>query len=1069
MTRHPIFPLLVAGLVVQAAPAPVIRHLGSVQATRSGLEVVRGEITLPTTLPGPALRLAPGETGLSQVYLLPPELVVTSPWKRQMAREKRREAVEEVWQRLRMSPLQGALERYASRHGGKAPDRLEEPAWLQAIAQGANEHAGLPPYAPGSPEAESLEQVKTALTGFSLLPGVPWEGADQAAAQGVPLFLETSPAVDDGLHWVVDNGLQARREPIRSSLLASHHLKLSLERVIPIPTDPDPGLPMAWTIVGLRRHQATSAHLELIDGQGGVRPLIWTFPPQALPDPTPDQTLHQWAFVRAQTWRQGSGEASPLVGHWLRALPRVFGTHEGFPWPEESWYPDARGQRETGEPSLLSLLGGRAAVDETLQTDRPLEDAGSSAPTKPLSLEQIPGITVEPYPFEAMLGRRPVATPPLADCVPTDRAMLYLPNPREALRELAQGGGRILEKVGGLLHQGVLDHDLITRAQGDLGLGSPLGKRLLEAGAVESVVAFAPDLALLSGSDWTVVAELRPSVASLAALMLEGTGVHQVATPRGQAHWALRGRRLFMSTSPRELQLALDLEAHQGAGSLGRSAEFRYLQLKLAPDPQTLAYVCLPDAFLRRVVGPELRILQLRQGRERQRLEELAAAVQLRRLDTGLLSRDPGELKSRGYLREDFDMGGLLIDERGTPVSETWGALDHLKPLSQVGLGPVTSAEAEAYASFRDRYSSYWQRYFDPMVFRLDGGEGHERNLETFILPLIDTSIYRVLGKLAPPRETPLPVPIWTRPMVAELSLSLPTAEALKGFRLPKAMTLSDPYLFDLLEQLGTQIHIAFPDAAPILQMGGGAPSGLFSQGPLTGRNRWMMFAPLLLGPLTRPMVVAVELKDPIRAQTALDRMVHVPLTPPGDSDWFRIQLARDEQGRLILSSTVLGMLTQRFSLRVEDRWLVLANDTTLPCPLVQGTGARPPASATLELRPDHLKLGLAAAFQSYVEGEAYRRWSAQRWLAPWLSGGATVAEAQTACRALLGAAPELPGDALLPGGRLDHPLRDFGSPAAPLLPRLPEGDFGVLEGIRAFRVEMGFEASGLRTRISWR
>jgi len=58
-------------------------------------------------------------------------------------------------------------------------------------------------------------------------------------------------------------------------------------------------------------------------------------------------------------------------------------------------------------------------------------------------------------------------------------------------------------------------------------------------------------------------------------------------------------------------------------------------------------------------------------------------------------------------------------------------------------VGKVTSKEKADYEQFRDRYQSYWRRYFDPVGIRI--GTGQTMRLSMTVLPLIDNSRYREL------------------------------------------------------------------------------------------------------------------------------------------------------------------------------------------------------------------------------------------------------------------------------------------------------------------------------------
>jgi hypothetical protein len=227
----------------------------------------------------------------------------------------------------------------------------------------------------------------------------------------------------------------------------------------------------------------------------------------------------------------------------------------------------------------------------------------------------------------------------------------------------------------------------------------------------------------------------------------------------------------------------------------------------------------------------------------------------------------------------------------------------------------------------------------------------------------------------------------------------------------------------------------------------------------------------VLLAALTRPVVVAVELEDPERAQRALDGIVAPARIGAGRlSREIDCRVARDDRGRLVLTLDLFGAVTTRHTVRVEDGWLLVSNDQTQPTPLVAGSEPASGAAASVSLRPGALRLGLPAAWHAAVEADAGASWAALHWLAPWTSAGASVGEAIEASRATFGSAPVLAADAAPPGPNhaLEH--RRFGSPARPRIPaRDPGRDFGLFEGVAEATVEAAFEGEGLRTRVRWR
>jgi hypothetical protein len=261
----------------------------------------------------------------------------------------------------------------------------------------------------------------------------------------------------------------------------------------------------------------------------------------------------------------------------------------------------------------------------------------------------------------------------------------------------------------------------------------------------------------------------------------------------------------------------------------------------------------------------------------------------------------------------------------------------------------------------------------------------------------------------------------------------------------------------------------AFPDSAPVIATGNGSPATILQADPFNQRNGMVGFGAMALGIFTRPVILALELKDPELTRRSLrDEILN--LLPSGlrRSREMDALVTVEPGGGLMLRLGFMGLASMRFTARVEDRWLVLTNDASLPAGFVTGTVPGDPFAARLSLHPDALERGLPAAFQAAMEGESRSAFWAMAWLAPWLQGSQDVKAAQEESRRILGSAPLLEADALRPGRWQEH--RRFGLPWRPTAPAMdPAKDFGLLEGVRDPAVEMRLEGAGLRARVSWR
>jgi hypothetical protein len=1096
-----------------ASVTPISLHADA----RLGIEIARGELKLPAAYPFPRLTPAPGEAGVAHLYVFRPGNPGASREARRQQAEQRRMLVDRPWGEIAGSyELREALRCYGVLHGGVGPTRLDETDWIRCVARTANGPYDLaaplpppPPYEPDSGEAQAVAAMAQLLTRFALVPKTPLAGQllapdgevvpvpvpDAAPAKGkakgkgkasakaaapaapeipldapsAPLFVEVAPAADDGRHWVLDNGLRPgpARVAIDAGLLARTGVTLRKDAVLPAPEGADDaGETVTWEVYAQRRKGAKEVRLELQLERGApVRSLTWAV--GVVEAKEDGAVLRRWAGLRLGAMdllRSGDG---PLQE------PILASAFQAYRLEEDSTWGRLAGRRERGRsdggPSLLALFGGRAAVDETLQLGQGLA-TGMAAPEagQGIPLAELPGVEVQAHPWKELLAGRAAPRVPLAELVPVDRSLIYLPQPKEAVEAIENGGSGFLNRVSSFAREGRLDYAVVERYLQTLGLGDGLGRKLLKAGAIQQAAIFTPDLSFLSGTDVTVVAQVSGLFEPLLPI---GDGeLQEKATAGGKCWRARRGSLVFLSTSRAELEKALALHAAAGAGSMGKSDEFAFMLLQLAPTERTQAFAFLSDPFIRRVVGPEVRIAQARRDAARARMEQVAGAAFLRRLDAPTEVATAAQLKELGYLHPEFPVDGLTLSPDGRVSDATFGPLERLTPASRLDVSRVSPDEAEAYSDFRSRYTQFWRKFFDPIAVRLDTRDGDGYALETFILPLVNSSIYReAKEELALTATAGRKAPRWSFPPTVAMTLQLPDKladQAKHDIDLPGEVesTFGD-VVEAMLQTVVPSLHLAFPDSAPIMQVGGGSAFGV------TASNLEQVGqagAALLIAAVTRPMVMAVELKDPERVQRALDRVVLPYRVLNGNRREIDVSLAREESGRLILSVDLFGMVKLRQSVRIEDRWLVLSNDTTLPAKLVDGVLDASTAVASVAFQPSAIKAGLPSAWHSAVEAEADAAWTAQHWFAPWLAAGATVEEAQRASRATFGAAPLLAPDALTPTWNNFYENRRFGSPGRPRIPAQPAGDFGLLEGVSKAQVEMSFEGDGLRTRVFW-
>src|SRR5262249_8773521 len=166
-------------------------------------------------------------------------------------------------------------------------------------------------------------------------------------------------------------------------------------------------------------------------------------------------------------------------------------------------------------------------------------------------------------------------------------------------------------------------------------------------------------------------------------------------------------------------------------------------------DEDEDGFAFLSDPFIRRQVGPALKI------KEKRRLEALTSLYMLSHgalftaWETGKLPTEQKNLLAASTLKlEEIyapEGKGVTWDcELQVAVSEAYNTLDFATPLIELPIDKVTQQEEEGYNQFRSGYLGLWRKYFDPVGMRLSLAD-RQVKLETYILPLVESSVYQEL------------------------------------------------------------------------------------------------------------------------------------------------------------------------------------------------------------------------------------------------------------------------------------------------------------------------------------
>ena len=916
-------------------------------------------------------------------------------------------------------------------------------------------------------------------TNFFLVPAVPIRGPGTSTVERQPLALQLRPVVADGKHWVLFNDGQSQRVAVDKALCAKYDVVIQPLTAPAVaggaeaePPKPAP-LTRRYRVSALLKPGSAEAQLTLLNDESGARvPARWDFGPAKAGD---QAFLSEWARSRAMRWLglAASGDA-PVLQYWLSRCDALYRARLPDVAPIDR---AARGEAV----DAFSVLGGRAAVRETLQMQS-LRPAGSASQPGQVAVATLQGVAVKSHPFDDMLKAVKPGDLALADNVPADRALVYFPRP-EALLPFLEGGADFIFRSGSLAVANPVAYDLKQRYVDRLALTDKwMRDLLLKSGVIKEMAVMLPDLFFIDGTDITILARVPTALLLKPALALLGMGdltaeIQEKTAQAGKSFWAMDGDLLIIGTSRGEVERVLALRRAKGAGSLGRSAEFRYMLAQMPVRAETRFLCYLSDSFIRRLVSPEVKIGQLRRLAAKGEMENVTAAALLRRLDGQAGRPDIPALTETGYLAaEPAAARGCVLDERLAASCPAYGSPARLKTLLDNPVTTVSGAEAAAYKAYMENYSRFWRQYFDPIAFRLDDGTGGELQVTTFILPLVDNTIYNGLKEAMRHAEehTPLRIPDLNPKPLMLLSANLSEDAWTKVTRemfsdLLQRYTTLDPAAFD---KIGPSIHLAVHDADPILTFGAGDALGVFGAPFMGGRGEEMVFIPVIASLLTRPCQLIVELQDPEAVQRMMLAAAASRLGRENRWDPAVSFCKLEGRNAWLCTISIEDVVRVRFGVEIRDRYLILSN---LPWSQKPGFGPARDAelnALALNLRPEAGVLQMPGLYTAACEQERAAAVQGERYLYPLLAAGAAaVPEASDQCRALFGYAPEHPGRGqwVWENGRLRSTV--YGDARHPIQPEYKPGDslFGVLAGLETLNLNLQFEDAGLRVITRWK
>ncbi len=464
---------------------------------------------------------------------------------------------------------------------------------------------------------------------------------------------------------------------------------------------------------------------------------------------------------------------------------------------------------------LFSIFSGALAVQESLQLDAMLGEqagrqgretlpSGGAHPGEAISPEaakvkvaDLTGPTIQSHPWKEMLAGRTPEVSPLARCVPAD---FYFIEFRSLVKLLNLGdtGDLWARHLFSQAQQEARSQLSTQRLKRQLAVEtSGLLKPFYDM-VVQEVAVTGSDLFWREGSDVTLLFRFQQPDVFKAQMELFLNKAEKAVPDARRSEGDYLGVPYVHVTSPDRAvhvfsaypapdlhvrsnsRVALErvIEAVRGSDvrgqkviRLGDTDEFAYIRTLLprgAAEEDGLIY--LSDPFIRRLVGPQLKLTERRRMLCYNHLRMIGHAALLYRTQTGKAAQTLRDLARANCSPGEFGMGKWACPDGGsyalspdgrTGVCSHHGHAQCLTPCCEIPLTEATNSEAAAYRAFLEQYNQYWRTFFDPIAVRIHAAPERYR-IETIVLPLIDNSIYTNLAAAAgkqPEALDALPVP----------------------------------------------------------------------------------------------------------------------------------------------------------------------------------------------------------------------------------------------------------------------------------------------------------------------
>ncbi|HEX4947708.1 MAG TPA: hypothetical protein VFZ34_13645, partial [Blastocatellia bacterium] len=451
--------------------------------------------------------------------------------------------------------------------------------------------------------------------------------------------------------------------------------------------------------------------------------------------------------------------------------------------------PKAKPARESESSELKTL---DEIVRETqAEQDKSLAEGRERRRKEIIPIASLTGPTIQGHPWEKMLAGRKPDISPLANFVPEDFYFVEFRSLNKLLEAAETSdlwGTHFLNQTS----REARTHNFADRIKQQLAIETSALARPLYDTVVEDIAITGSDLFVREGSDVALIfrikqpeifkmqmdgylnkAEKSRSEVKRTAGNYRGVDYVQLASPERDISVisAYPKPNVHVRTNSLAAFQRIIAAMNGQAKALGATTEMAYIRTLMPRGAnEEDGFVYLSDPFIRRLVGPQLKITERRRMLCYNHLKMIGHASLLYQTEQGkkpdalaTLAKDncsPGEF-GEGILTCPNDGKYSLSADGNTGVCSQHGQAQFLTPNIEIPVTQVNGEEADEYKRFLDDYNQYWRMFFDPIALRLKLTNKQYR-LETIVLPLIDNSIYTGMAMAFGGKPEPLdalPVP----------------------------------------------------------------------------------------------------------------------------------------------------------------------------------------------------------------------------------------------------------------------------------------------------------------------